>query len=125
MRVLLADDSPSFTSAAIRFLSLIPECEVVGRARTGREAIEQVNRLHPDLVLMDVRMPEMDGLEATQRIKRGIEPPQVIVMTLHNHVAYRRRAEQAGADGFVGKEEFGTASLELLTDFDNRGGKPS
>jgi DNA-binding NarL/FixJ family response regulator len=109
MRVLLVDDSPRFTLAAMRFLSLLPDMEVIGQARSGREALDQVDRMHPDLVLMDVGMPGMDGLEATRRIKCKAEPPQIIIVTLHDSAEYRSQAENAGADGFVSKQDFATA----------------
>lgn len=114
MRVLLVDDSPQFTAAAMRFLSAVEQLEIVGQARSGREAVEQVATLHPDIVLMDMVMPEMDGLEATRRIKRAASPPQVIILTLHDGSEYRHQARLAGADGFVSKTEFGTALLPLI-----------
>jgi DNA-binding NarL/FixJ family response regulator len=125
MRVLVVDDSQRFATAATQFLSLISEVDVIGQAHSGREALDQVDRLHPDLVLMDVGMPDMDGLEATRRIKQTVAPPQVIVITLHDSAEYRAQARRAGADGFVSKREFGTALLPLLTDLQHSGRKPS
>lgn len=116
MRVLVVDDSPQFAAAAVRFLSEISKLEVVGQARSGREAVEQVASLHPDVVLMDMVMPEMDGLEATRRIKRSSSPPQVIILTLHDGSEYRQQARLAGADGFISKTDFGTAILPLIHD---------
>lgn len=114
MRVLVVDDSPQFVTAVTRFLSAVMQLEVVGHAGSGIEAIEQVARLHPDVVLMDWMMPEMDGLEATRRIKRGSSPPQVIMLTLNDGSEYRRLAELAGADGFVSKGDLGSALWPLL-----------
>jgi|SRR5581483_3980839 len=114
MRVLLVDDSPQFAAAAARFLSAVEKLEIVGQARSGREALEQVASLHPDVVLMDMVMPEMDGLEATRRIKRTDSPPQIIILTLHDGSEYRQQARLAGADGFVSKTDFGTALLPLI-----------
>lgn len=116
MRVLVVDDNPQFASAATRFLSLVLDVQVVGQARTGREALDEVDRLHPDLVLMDVAMPDMDGLEATRRIKRTLAPPRIIVLTLHDGAEYRSAARRAGADGFVSKQDFGTALLPAIAD---------
>jgi DNA-binding NarL/FixJ family response regulator len=123
MRVLVVDDSPRFASAATRFLSLVSEVDVIGQAYSGREALDQVDRLHPDVVLIDVRMPDMDGLEATRRIKELLAPPQVIVLTLHDNAEYRQQAARVGADGFVSKREFGTALLSLLASIE--GARPS
>lgn len=63
VQVLLVDDYPDFLDAVARFLSTIPHVEIVGRARSGREALNQVARVRPDLVLMDLAMPDMSGLE--------------------------------------------------------------
>jgi DNA-binding NarL/FixJ family response regulator len=114
MRVLLVDDSQRFTAAATRFLSLFPDLEIVGQARTGREALDQVKRLRPDLVLMDVGMPEIDGLEATRQIKRQARPPRVVILTLHDSAEYRAQAQRAGADGFMSKQDFGASFLTLV-----------
>jgi DNA-binding NarL/FixJ family response regulator len=125
MRVLVVDDSPRFASAATRFLSLVSEVDVIGEAYSGREALVQVDRLRPDVVLMDVGMPDMDGLETTRRIKQAEAPPQVIVLTLHDGPEYRSQAARAGADGFVSKREFGTKLISLLSTLQNEGGKLS
>jgi len=114
MRVLLVDDNAQFASAATRFLSLIGRLDVVGHARSGREALEQVDRLHPDVVLMDVVMPDMDGLEATRHLKRAHRKTRIVILTLHDNPEYRIRAREVGADGFVSKAEFGTALLEVI-----------
>src|SRR5262249_59931152 len=68
-RVLLVDDNHDFLASVERFLSVEPGIAVVGRAASGREALDQVGRLRPEVVVMDLSMPEMDGLEATQRLK--------------------------------------------------------
>lgn len=114
MRVLLVDDNPQFASAATRFLSLIGQLDVVGHARSGREALEQVDRLRPDVVLMDVMMPDMDGLEATRHLKESHAAARIVILTLHDNAEYRARARAVGADGFVSKEEFGTALLDVI-----------
>lgn len=114
MRVLLVDDNLQFASAATRFLSLIGRLDVVGHARSGREALEQVDRLHPDVVIMDVMMPDMDGLEATRHLKRTNAATRIVILTLHDSPEYRNRAREVGADGFVSKEEFGTALLDVI-----------
>jgi DNA-binding NarL/FixJ family response regulator len=88
-----------------------PLIQVVGEAANGREAIEQVRRLRPDVVLMDVSMPEMDGIEATRRIKAEWPGVRVIGLSMHDdeHISQAMRA--AGAEGFLSK----TASpAELL-----------
>ncbi len=114
VRTLLVDDSAEFLGAAVRFLATDPQIEIVGRALSAREAIEKVARLQPDLVLMDVAMPEMNGFAATRQIKDRPNPPRVIVLTLYDNDEYRAQARAAGADGFVAKSEFGTQLLPLI-----------
>jgi len=114
VRTLLVDDNPEFLGAASRFLATDPQIEIVGRALSARKAIEEVTRLQPDLVLMDVAMPEMNGFVATRQIKERPNPPRVIVLTLYDNDEYRAQAQAAGADGFVAKSEFGTQLLPLI-----------
>ena len=114
VHTLLVDDSPEFLGAAARFLATDPQIEIVGYALSARQAIEEVTRLRPDLVLMDVAMPEMNGFVATRQIKERPNPPRVIVLTLYDNDEYRAQAKSAGADGFVAKSEFGTQLLPLI-----------
>lgn len=100
-RILVADDHPLLRSAIKHVLGLQPDLEVVGEAADGQEALELCRRLRPDLVLMDMTMPRMDGREATRAIKE--EHPQTIVLMLtasidSNHMA---EAVEAGAAGYV------------------------
>jgi two-component system response regulator NreC len=113
-RVLLVDDNAEFLDCAVNFLNGEPAVEVVGRASSGRGALEQVPLLQPDLVLMDLTMPEMNGLEATRRLKAGPDGPRVILLTLHDIPEYRAAAEEARADGFVAKSELGIQLLPLI-----------
>ncbi len=114
VRILLVDDNPEFLGAAVRFLAADPQIEIVGQALSARQAIAEVARLQPDLVLMDVAMPETNGFMATRQIKKRPKPPRVIVLTLYDNDEYRAQAQAAGADGFVAKSEFGTQLLPLI-----------
>jgi len=113
-RVLLVDDSPEFLESASHFLTTDPQLEIVGRAYSGRGALEQVPVLKPDLVLMDLSMPEMNGLDATREIKSAPGGPRVIILTLHDNPEYRAAAEAVQADGFVAKTELGLQLLPLI-----------
>ncbi len=112
-RILLVDDNRRCVEAVHRFLTR-ESFEVVGHAQSGISAVEQVAHLHPDLVLMDLAMPQMNGLEATRRIKAGPHPPRVIILTLHDNPEYAAEAQTVGADGFVPKTEFGLQLLPVI-----------
>lgn len=114
LRVLLVDDSREFINSAASLLSLRPELDVVGQARSGAEAIRLATELEPDLVLMDIAMPQMNGLEATRRIKAKPSPPRVVVLTLHNNAEYRSAARAVGSDGFLSKEDFPVKLIPLI-----------
>ena len=113
-RILLVDDSPYFLWVVASWLSTIDEIEVVGHASSGREALEQVDELGPDLVLMDLVMPEMGGLEAMRRLAARPRRPRVILISVHDDEEYRAAADAAGADGFVCKSELKEKLLPLL-----------
>ena len=106
MRVLLVDDDPLFLESAARLLAAEAGFTVVGRARSGRQAMDMAASLRPDLVLMDVEMPGMDGLETTRRLKARASAPRVLLVSIYDSEARRRAAAAAGADGYVGKWEF-------------------
>ncbi len=114
LRILLVDDSPTFLCAVTRALALDPRIDIVGKATSGHEALDLVPLVQPDLVLMDVALPGMNGFEVTRRIKAQPNPPQVIVLTSHDLAHYRTAAEAAGADSFVSKADFGTQLLPLI-----------
>lgn len=103
IRVLIADDEALVRTGLRMILDAEPDIEVAGEARTGREAVDLAAELAPDVVLMDIRMPEMDGLEATERLARPGQPRVVLLTTfdLDEHVF---RALRAGANGFLLKD---------------------
>jgi DNA-binding NarL/FixJ family response regulator len=80
--------------------------QLVGQALDGQEGVRMAESLAPDIVLMDLIMPVMNGLDATRQIKSGLTPPRVIIVTMHDDPGYRRSAESAGADGFIFKADF-------------------
>jgi DNA-binding NarL/FixJ family response regulator len=103
-RVLIADDHYLVRDGLHRMLSRTPDLEVIGDASNGREAVELCRRLSPDLVLMDVRMPKMDGLEATRTIKAEQPNVRVLVVTTYENPDYLLEALKAGAAGYVLKD---------------------
>ncbi len=103
-RLVLADDHHLLRRGFRSLLSGEPGLEIVGEASNGREAVEICRRLDPDLVLMDVRMPEMDGITATREIKREQPGVGVLIVTMHENPDYLLEALEAGAAGYVLKD---------------------
>jgi DNA-binding NarL/FixJ family response regulator len=108
IRILLVDDQALVRAGFRMILDAEPEMEVVGEAADGREAIDQVRSLRPDVVLMDIRMPELDGLEASRRILAngvaGDEAPRILMLTTFDLDEYVYEALRAGASGFLLKD---------------------
>lgn len=113
IRTLLVDDNATILDSVERYISTLPGIVVVGRAQSAHQAIQMAAQLGPDLVLMDITMPDMNGLEATRRIKRLARSPRVIMLSIHDHPEYRDAARLAQADGYVSKSEL--CPLLLLT----------
>jgi DNA-binding NarL/FixJ family response regulator len=104
IRVLLIDDDPLVRAGLRMILSSADDLAVVGEAGDGAQAVQAVQEHRPDVVLMDIRMPEMDGIRATQRLRELPQPPQVIVLTTFHLDEYVLRALRAGASGFLLKD---------------------
>ena len=103
--VLIADDQPMVRAGLRMILELEPDIDIVGEAADGEEAVSLAAQTAPDVILMDVRMPHLDGLEATRRIVRGREDgPRVLILTTFDLDAYVYEALQSGASGFVLKD---------------------
>jgi DNA-binding NarL/FixJ family response regulator len=105
-RVVVADDQALVRAGLKMVLEAEPDIDVVGEASDGREAIDQVRSLRPDVVLMDIRMPELDGLEATRRLMTapGDDTPKVLMLTTFDLDEYVYEALRAGASGFLLKD---------------------
>jgi DNA-binding NarL/FixJ family response regulator len=104
IRVLLVDDQPLLRTGFRLILQSEPDIEVVGEAADGEVALGQVRALHPDVVLMDIRMPRMDGVEATRRLAELADPPRVLVLTTYDLDEYVVDSLRAGASGFLLKD---------------------
>ncbi|MFJ3928554.1 response regulator [Streptomyces sp. NPDC090022] len=104
IRVVLADDQPLVRAALQMVIADAPDLEVVGEANNGSEAVELAGSLEPDVVVMDIRMPGMDGIEATRLITGGPGTTQIIMLTTFDDDDYVYAALQAGASGFLVKD---------------------
>lgn len=103
--MLLVDENDDFLDGLASWLAATPGIEVIGKAHSGLEALERVERLTPDLVLMDVALPDLSGFEVTRRIKELRRAPAVLLMTFHGSRAAGVAAVAAGADGCVSKAD--------------------
>ncbi|WP_238163965.1 response regulator [Kribbella pittospori] len=104
IRVLVADDQTLVRTGFRVILEAEGDIEVVAEADTGTEAIRQAELVRPDVILMDIRMPELDGLSATEQIRRRPDPPTIVVLTTFDQNEYVYRALRAGAAGFLLKD---------------------
>ena len=107
IRVLIVDDVAETRENIRKLLQFETDVEVVGAARTGKEAIELSQELKPDVVLMDINMPDMDGITATEAIRRKITFAQIVILSVQNDPNYMRRAMLAGARDFITKPPTG------------------
>ena len=112
IKVFIAEDHTIVRKGLRLLLEGQPDIEVIGEAENGREAIEQVEALLPDVVLMDITMPELNGIEATLRIKKSQPEIKVLALTMHTNEEYIYQLLNAGASGYLDKN---TAPIELLT----------
>ena len=103
IRLVLVDDQPGVRQGLRMLLALEPDITVVGEASNGREAMALVQQLAPDIVLMDVEMPEMDGIEAAAAMNASTPQSAVIMLSIYDDVSTRTRAHAAGAAAFVNK----------------------
>ena len=111
IRVLLADDHDILRDGLCALLEMAGDIAVVGEARTGGEAVAEAERLQPDIVLMDITMPELDGVEACRRIHERAPKVRVLFLTMHEADEYFFRALRAGGAGYIIKR---TAAADLL-----------
>jgi pilus assembly protein CpaE len=103
IKVMIVDDIAETRENIRKLLQFENDVEVVGIGRTGREAIDLAKEIKPDVILMDINMPDMDGIQATELIRKGLPFVQIIILSVQNDANYMRRAMQAGASDFLAK----------------------
>ncbi len=114
IRVLLADDHTIVRQGLKLILAAQPDFEVIGEASNGREAADLAEKLKPDIVLMDVQMPELNGIEATRRMVAANSRIRVLVLSMHKEALYVREVLKAGARGYILKDAIDTELLSAM-----------
>ena len=114
IKVLVVDDHAILRDGIRALLSLHDDIEIVGEASEGKEAIEKARELAPDVIVMDIAMPGMDGLEATRRIRKKSPEVKVLVLTQHDNREYILSAIKAGAAGYVPKRALGSDLVSAI-----------
>lgn len=114
IRILLADDHTILRAGLRMMLNAQPDFEVVGEAQDGRQAMQEAQKLQPDVILMDITMPDMNGIEATRQIKKLLPETKILILTMHEHDEYVFQALRAGASGYMLKEAADTDLISAL-----------
>ncbi len=114
VKVMLVDDSASFRMAAEQFVTEVCGVHVIGQADSGEAAVEMALRLRPELILMDLAMGGINGIEAGRRIKTADETIKIVILTLNNGREYRELAQSLALDGFVSKTDFTAVICSLI-----------
>jgi DNA-binding NarL/FixJ family response regulator len=120
LRVLIADDHRLFAEALEAILATDDRIEVVGQASDGGQAVELARRLEPDIVLMDVSMPVLDGFEATREIRAASDGVHVLMLTGSNSRADVDRSREAGASGYVTKDRIASELVSVIVELPHR-----
>ncbi len=114
--VLLVDDSPAVREAMRWAFENAPDFSVIGEAGDAAEALEQTAMLHPDVVLLDIELPDLDGYAVSRALKAGSSAPIVVFLTVHSDLESQRRGKEAGGDGFAAKGAGWTALITQIRD---------
>lgn len=116
LRILLCDDNDNFRQLLTQYVKSLPGVEIVGEAVDGVDVIEKTESLNPDLVLMDLSMPNQSGLDATKTIKERWPEKSVIILTLYEDTVYKELADEFNADGFIAKSSIKTQLPSVIQD---------
>lgn len=114
VKVLLCDDNDNFRQLLTQYIKAMPGVEVVGEAVDGVDVIDKTETLNPDLVLMDLSMPNQSGLDATKTIKEKWPDKSVIILTLYEDSVYKELADEFNADGFIAKSSIKNQLPQLI-----------
>ena len=114
IRILIVDDHPVVRHGLRNLLELQPGWEVIDEAADGMDALEKADRLNPDVILLDVSMPKMNGLEACRLIRKAVPASEILIVTQHDSPQMMREALEAGARGYVVKSNAGRDLLAAV-----------
>lgn len=120
VRVLIADDEPLFVDSVSALLNNDERVEVIGTASNGQDAVDLATALDPDVTLMDISMPMLDGIEAARRIRLALPDAVVLILTGSSTAADVDRARQAGVAGFLTKDRIGTQLVSAILEVADR-----
>ena len=112
--VVIIEDHPLFRKGLIGFLETQSDYQVIGQAHNGITGISAVRKLKPDLVIMDISLPDISGIDATREIMSSLPAPKVVILSMHSNIKYITEAFKAGARGYVTKESAEDKILECL-----------
>ena len=118
--IVIADDQPAVREGLRMRLALEADMQIVGEAQDGNEALDVVPRLRPDIVIMDMEMPNMDGLTATKELQSLAPDSRLVILTIHDDEATRKQARNAGAAAFVSKHADEIVLLNTIRALTNR-----
>jgi DNA-binding NarL/FixJ family response regulator len=114
IQIFLADDHAIVRDGLRMLLEAQPDLQVAGEATNGRDAVRQVSQLRPDVAILDITMPELNGLEAARQIRETCEDTQVIILSMHGSTAHVFRALRAGAQGYLLKASAGASVVDAV-----------
>jgi len=113
-RILIVDDAPAVRESLRWLLEDEPGLTVIGDAASGADALQKTASLKPDLVILDIELPDLDGFAVARQIKSMPDPPHIVMLSMHNDILSQKRGADAGCDAFVGKEAGWTILLQVL-----------
>lgn len=115
LKILLVDDNLTFLASVKKTLKLLPNTQVIGEAHDGSQALDMAQRLQPDLVLLDIVMPGMTGLEVAAQIQSWEKSPAIVFLSLHDNDSYRAAVRDLGVLALVGKANFVADLMPIIT----------
>ena len=113
-KILVADDNESFRKGFVNYLNSQKGLSVVGEASDGYEALTLSTRLRPDIIMMDIAMPKIDGITSARMIKRKYPDINIVIVTMYDEEAYRKLMEKLPVDGFISKASLSADLFEVL-----------